>query len=63
MGLKAFPLKVVRQYEASKDGKALILRFTLTNAGNNDVRIGGLGFAMPEAPGNPPKGIESTVHV
>ena len=56
-----FPLKVVRSYERSKDGAALILRFTLTNTGADAVRIGGLGFAMPEAPGNPPKGIETTV--
>lgn len=56
-----FPLKVVRSYETSKDGKALIMRFTLTNNGAASVRIGGLGFAMPEAPGNPPKGIETTV--
>ena len=56
-----FPLKVVRSYESSKDGKALVMRFKFTNAGSDAVRIGGLGFAMPEAPGDPPKGIETTV--
>ena len=56
-----FPLRVVRSYERTHDGAGLVMRFNLTNAGGVAVEIGGLGFAMPEAPGNPPKGIETTV--
>lgn len=60
-GSAPFPLSVVRTYERSADGAALLMRFVLKNTGADDVTIGGLGFAMPEAPGHPPKGIESTV--
>ena len=60
-GAMPFPLKVVRSYEASADGAALILRFVVTNTAPSAVRVGGLGFPMPENPGHPPKGIESTV--
>ena len=57
----AFPLTIVRSYEKSSDGKALILRFNLTNSGSKAVRAVGLGFAMPESPGHPPAGIQETV--
>jgi hypothetical protein len=56
-----FPLKIVRQYEKSADGKALIMRFNLTATGSKAVRLVGLGFAMPESPGHPPAGIQETV--
>ena len=56
-----FPLTVIRSYERTTDGAGLVIRFNLTNTGTVAVEIGGLGFAMPEAPGNPPKGIETTV--
>ena len=48
-------------YERSADGAALLLQFTLTNVAEVAVELGGLGFALPEAPGHPPKGIETTV--
>lgn len=57
----AFPLQIVRSYEKSADGKALILRFNLTVTGTTAVRAVGLGFAMPESPGHPPAGIQETV--
>jgi hypothetical protein len=56
-----FPLTVIRSYERTADGAGLVMRFNLTNPSAVAIEIGGLGFAMPEAPGNPPKGIETTV--
>jgi hypothetical protein len=44
-----FPLKVIRSYEKSADGNALVLAFNISATA--DVRIGGLGFALPENPG------------
>lgn len=59
---RSFPLRVVRSYEA--DGKALVIRFKLTNTASQPVVVGGLGFAMPDSPGagpTSPAGIETTV--
>ena len=50
----AFPLRVIRSYERSADGAALIMRFNLTSMTTVPIEIGGLGMAMPESPGNPP---------
>jgi hypothetical protein len=55
----AFPLKVIRSYETSADGNALVLAFNIS--ATSAVRVGGLGFALPENPGHPPAGIEQTV--
>ena len=58
-----FPLKVVRSYEESADGHALVIRFNISLPGGHPtaVRIGGLGFPMPEGNGHPPSGIETSV--
>lgn len=60
-GAAAFPLKIVRSYEKSADGAALVMRFNLTVTDTKAVKIVGLGFAMPESPGSPPRGIQETV--
>lgn len=56
-----FPLKVVRSYDVSHDGNALVMRFnvSLPAHAKEAVEIGGLGFPMPESPG--PGGIEALV--
>lgn len=56
----SFPLTVVRSYDVSSDGHALVLRFnvSLPASAKVPVEIGGLGFPMPESPG---PGIESSV--
>ena len=60
----AFPLaSVVRSYEKSSDGAALIMKVKLTN-GPKPTRLVGLGFAMPQSPGSGPAsktGIQQTV--
>ena len=43
------PVKVVRSWEKSADGNGLIMRFKLTNTHKSALKIGGLGFAMPQA--------------
>ena len=43
------PIKVVRSYERSADGEGVILRFKLTNTWKTALKLGGLGFAMPQA--------------
>ena len=55
-----FPLQIVRSYERSADGAGLVMRFNLTHAAAaaKPVRLVGLGFAMPESPGSPPRGIQ-----
>ena len=39
------PLRVLRSYERSADGAALVLRFNVTST--RDVEIGAVGFALP----------------
>lgn len=62
-GSAPFPLTVVRSYEVSTDGKALIMRFNISLPADAaaTTHIGGLGFAMPEGNGHPPSGIETSV--
>ena len=59
------PVSVVRSYERSADGAALVVRFVVSAAGlpvgSPPVEIGGLGFALPESAGHPPAGITSVV--
>ena len=52
-GGSPFPLSVVRSYEVSDDGKALVLKLnvSLPSDATGAVEIGGLGFAMPEGAG------------
>ena len=59
----AFPLNVVRAYEVSGDGQALVIRFdiSLPATAKGPVEIGGLGFPMPEVPGHAPSGIETSL--
>ena len=45
----SIPVKVVRSWEKSADGNGLIMRFKLTNTHTTALKIGGLGFAMPQA--------------
>ena len=53
---------VVRSYERSADGAALILRFNISNpAAKGAAELGAVGLALPESPGHPPAGIESVV--
>ena len=42
-------LQVVRSWEKSDDGTGLILRFNLTNTAASSLKLGGLGFPMPQA--------------
>ena len=56
-----FPLDVMRSYERSSDGTALILRFTLTSTSDTPVEITGAGMALPESEGNPPAGLPTIV--
>ena len=56
-----FPLKVIRSYEKSSDGAAMIMRFELTCTSTESIRLGGVGFAMPESAGDPGKDISSVV--
>ena len=39
----------MRSWEKSADGKGVVLRFNVTNTATETLRIGGLGFAMPQA--------------
>ena len=43
------PVKVVRSFEKSADGKGVIMRFKVTNTWKTALTLGGLGFAMPQA--------------
>lgn len=56
-----FPLRAVRSWSRSADGAALILALSLTNPGSSTVEVGGLGFAMPESDGHPPKALNAVV--
>lgn len=56
-----FPLRAVRSWSRSADGAALILALSLTNRGLSTVEVGGLGFAMPESDGHPPKALSAVV--
>jgi len=54
-------MRAVRSWETSADGAALILRLTLTSTSEHELEIGGLGFAMPESDGHPPKALNAVV--
>ena len=60
-GGPSLPLTVVRSYQRSADGEALLLKFNLTSTSATAIEIGGLGMALPESPGHPPAGIETVV--
>ncbi|XP_065177352.1 uncharacterized protein LOC135808135 [Sycon ciliatum] len=57
----SLPVQVVRAYEKSSDGKAMIMRFNVTCVADEAVRLGGVGFALPESAGNPGKDIDAVV--
>jgi hypothetical protein len=56
-----FPLRAVRSWSRSADGAALILALSLTNRDSSAQEVGGLGFAMPESNGHPPKALSAVV--
>ena len=57
----SLPVQVVRSYEKSSDGNALVIRFNLTCVSSDPIRLGGVGFALPESAGNPGKDIDNVV--
>lgn len=64
-GSDPFPLKVVRTYEESSDGRGLVMRFDISLPSDAKIpaTIGGLGFPMPEGDGPDnlgPSGIETS---